>query len=32
MISIGMIDDSWLDRFSPALRERLKELLDNPDG
>jgi hypothetical protein len=30
MISLGMIDESWLDRLSPELRRRLKELLDNP--
>ncbi len=32
MISVGLIDEAWLDRFSPELRFRLKELLDNPDG
>ena len=32
MISIGLIDAAWLDRFSTQLRQRLKELLDNPDG
>lgn len=32
MISVGLIDETWLDRFSPELRVRLKELLDNPDG
>lgn len=32
MISVGLIDESWLDRFSPELRSRLKELLENPDG
>ncbi len=32
MISVGLIDKKWLDRFSPELRLRLKELLDNPDG
>jgi hypothetical protein len=30
MISLGMIDESWLDPLSPELRRRLKELLDNP--
>ena len=30
MISLGMIEESWLDRLSPELRRRLKELLDNP--
>lgn len=32
MISIGMVDASWLDRLSPDLQQRLKELLDDPDG
>jgi hypothetical protein len=31
MISVGLIDKTWLDRFSPELRLRLKDLLDNPD-
>jgi hypothetical protein len=32
MISIGMIDESWLDRLSSVLGNRLRELLDDPDG
>lgn len=32
MISVGLLDTTWLDRFSPQLRLRLQELLDNPDG
>ena len=32
MVSIGLIDAMWLERFSPQLRSRLQELLDNPDG
>jgi hypothetical protein len=32
MISIGLIDATWLDRFSPELRVRLQELLEDPDG
>lgn len=32
MISIGLIDSTWLDRFSPELRLRLQELLEDPDG
>jgi hypothetical protein len=32
MISIGLIDDAWLERLSPELRARLQELLDDPDG
>jgi len=32
MISIGLIDRSWLDRYMPELQRRLKELLDDPNG
>ena len=32
MLSIGLIDEGWLDRFSPVLRQRLQELIDDPDG
>lgn len=32
MISIGLIDETWPDRFSPILRERLEELLNDPHG
>jgi hypothetical protein len=32
MISVGLIDESWLEKFSQPLRERLKELLDNPES
>jgi hypothetical protein len=32
MISIGLIDATWPDRFPAELRSRLQELLDNPDG
>jgi len=32
MISLGMIDASWLDRYPPHLRVRLEELLNDPDG
>ncbi|MFO7908066.1 MAG: hypothetical protein ACQESR_23210 [Planctomycetota bacterium] len=32
MISIGLLDDSWLERLSPELRLRLEELLNDPDG
>lgn len=32
MISIGLLDNGWLDRFSPELRRRLEELLNDPDG
>jgi hypothetical protein len=32
MISIGLIDESWLERLSPELGSRLQELLNDPDG
>lgn len=32
MISLGMIDDSWVARFPEKLGQRLQELLDDPDG
>jgi len=32
MISVGLVDASWLDRLPTMLRSRLQELLDNPDG
>jgi len=32
MISIGLLDASWLDRVSPQLRPRLEVLLNEPDG
>ncbi len=32
MISLGMIDASWLDNYPPNLRSRLEELLNDPDG
>lgn len=32
MVALGIIDDSWLDRFSPVLRDRLLALLNDPEG
>lgn len=32
MISVGLIDRSWLSRFVPEHAARLQELLDDPDG
>ena len=32
MISLDMIDESWLERFPTRLRSRLKELLNDPNG
>ena len=31
LINVNLVDDSWLSRLPPALRLRLKELLDNPE-
>ena len=32
LIEIGLVDETWPPKFSPALRSRLQELLDNPEG
>lgn len=32
MISLGMVDSSWLEKLPPELGTRLKSLLDDPDG
>jgi len=32
MIEVGLIDETWPDRFEPALAERLQQLIDDPDG
>jgi hypothetical protein len=32
MISLGLIDETWLDCYSSPFRERLAELLNDPDG
>lgn len=32
LIEVGLVNESWLDRFPPVLAGRLKELLDSPDG
>jgi hypothetical protein len=32
MIALGIIDHSWLERFSPILRDRLLALLNDPEG
>lgn len=32
MMSLGMIDESWLGLYPDNLRLRLKQLLDDPDG
>ena len=32
MISVGLVDEAWLDRYPDPIRHRLKDLLDDPDG
>ena len=32
LMAVGLVDDSWLVRVPAALRSRLHELLDSPDG
>lgn len=32
LIGVGLIDQSWTSRLSPALAGRLQQLLDTPDG
>ena len=32
MLSLGIIDASWLDLYPEPLRQRLQQLLDDPDG
>lgn len=32
MLSLGLIDETWLDRYPERLSQRLQELLNDPDG
>jgi len=32
LISVGLVDSSWLAKLPPVLAERLKQILDTPDG
>lgn len=32
LASVGLIDDDWAQRFSPVLAERLRRILDDPEG
>jgi hypothetical protein len=32
MISLGLVDEFWTNRFSPELHVRPRERLDNPEG
>ncbi|MGZ3315788.1 MAG: hypothetical protein ACXU95_00645 [Isosphaeraceae bacterium] len=31
LAEVGLVDESWVNRFPPELSERLQELLDSPD-
>lgn len=31
-LAVGLVNDSWLPRFSPSLAARLQSVLENPDG
>jgi len=32
MISVGLIDETWLTRYPEPIRQRLQEILDDPNG
>jgi hypothetical protein len=32
LIDVGLIDESWLEKIPAALRPRLQQLLENPEG
>jgi hypothetical protein len=32
LLSVGLLDESWPGRFSPALGDRLRMILDDPEG
>jgi hypothetical protein len=32
LMDVGLVDESWLERVPVALRPRLRELFDNPEG
>lgn len=32
MLSVGLIDDTWLSQLPPLHAERLQQLIDDPDG
>lgn len=32
LIEVGLVDATWLERLDVSVRDRLKELLDNPDS
>jgi hypothetical protein len=32
LMDVGLVDAQWLDRLSPVLADRLRQLLENPEG
>ena len=32
LIGVGLVDASWLTKLPPPLAERLKQILDTPEG
>ena len=32
MIDVGLLDESWCERFPPVLAARLQTLIDDPNG
>jgi hypothetical protein len=32
LLSVGLVDVTWVARFDPPLRERLQQIIDQPDG
>ena len=32
LIGVGLVDESWLERVAPSLRDRLQAMLDDPEG
>jgi hypothetical protein len=32
MVQVGLIDETWPSRFEGELAERLKRILENPEG
>jgi hypothetical protein len=32
LLGVGLIDESWMEKVPPALRPRMREVLDNPDA
>jgi len=31
-VEVGVVDATWPDRYPPELKQRLQQLLDDPDG